>query len=457
MCLVSQHLNDTICALATPPGVGGLAVIRCAGRLAFELCDRDFNSRVRLADAADHTIHYGWWEHDGVRVDSVTCSVFRAPHSYTGDDVIEIGCHGGPHVTAQIIRSLLDNGARLAEPGEFTKRAFLNRKLDLTQVEAVADLIHAQSRMGAQTAARQLAGGFTRRLAALRQHLLDVCGLLELELDFSEEDVEFVDRTALLAALTDGNAIADQLAASAASAEILRSGFYVAVVGYPNAGKSSLFNALLDRERAIVSDIAGTTRDYLEESIFLEGYTVRLYDTAGLRSSDDTIEMQGVRLTTSLVEQSNLILVVNDASLGKHHSDALVSSLQDIAGTRPIVIVHNKSDLLEDPAAFSEKGSVAVSTIRGTGLESLRQALLEYARSSSEGVSDVLINGRQASILRDVSASCSSARAGILEGRSMDYVAVDVRAAIRYLGDISGETWSPDVLDTIFSRFCIGK
>lgn len=454
---MSQHLNDTICALATPPGVGGLAVIRCSGRLAFDLCDLCFHGRVRLTDATDHTIHYGWWEHGGVRIDSVTCSVFRTPHSYTGDDVVEIGCHGGPHVTTQIIRSLIDLGARPAEPGEFTRRAFLNRKLDLTQVEAVADLIHAQSRIGAQTAARQLAGGFTRRLAGLRQHLLDVCGLLELELDFSEEDVEFVDRTALVQALSDGIATADQLAASAASAEILRSGYYVAVVGYPNAGKSSLFNALLDRERAIVSDVAGTTRDYLEESIFLDGYTIRMYDTAGLRDSEDMIEMQGVRLTSSLIEQSNLVLVVNDASLGKHHSDELVNSLRRLTGTRPIVIVQNKSDLVGNLFSLNDEQCVAVSTIRGAGLDALRATLLDFARASSEGVSDVLVNARQANILRDISTSCYSARAGVLEGRSMEYVAVDVRAAIRLLGDISGETWSPDVLDTIFSRFCIGK
>lgn len=453
-----QHIaNDTICALATPPGVAGLAVVRLSGPDAFLIGDHAFKGKTPLADASAHTIHYGWWQFDDVRIDSVTCSVFRAPHSYTGEEVLEIGCHGGPHVTDQILRSLVALGARPAEPGEFTKRAFINRKMDLTQVEAVADLIHAQSRIGAQTAARQLAGGFTRRLSALRQHLLDVCGLLELELDFSEEDVEFVDRTALLADLDHGISTASALAASASSAEVLRSGFYVAVVGYPNAGKSSLFNALLDRDRAIVSDIPGTTRDYLEETIFVDGYTIRLFDTAGIRATPDTIEMHGIRLTTSLIEQSNLVLVVNDASLGMDHSDDLVADLTPRLGQRPLRILQNKIDLVDDDGVHGRPQDLPISTLRGHGIASLRELLASYARTSTEGITDVLVNARQAALLRSIADSLRSARAGVADGLSNDYIAVDVRSAIRALGDIVGETWSPDILDTIFSRFCIGK
>lgn len=450
-------LSDTICALATPPGVGGLAVVRCSGSAAFDVCDTRFRGRVTLNNADDHTIHYGWWNVDAVRIDSVTCSVFRAPNSYTGEHVVEIGCHGGPMIVEQIITSLTGAGARLAEPGEFTKRAFLNRKLDLTQVEAVADLIHAQSRVGAQTAARQLAGGFTKRLAGLREHLLRVCGLLELELDFSEEDVEFVDRTALLAALDEGITIAERLAASAASAEILRSGLQVAVVGYPNAGKSSLFNAMLSRERAIVSDVPGTTRDYLEEMLFIDGFCIRLIDTAGIRSSDDVIEMQGVRLTKSLVEQSNMVLIVNDASLGYHHSEALAADLASVTGSRPLLTVQNKMDLVGDEGEVFEEGTVYVSTHRGTGLSALRDALADVARKNGDVIADVLVNARQANLLRSLASSLQQASAGIQQGLSMEYVAVDVRTAIRHLGDIGGETWSPDILETIFSRFCIGK
>lgn len=450
-------LSDTICALATPPGVGGLAVVRCSGSTAFDLCDTRFRGRVTLNEADDHTIHYGWWNVNDVRIDSVTCSVFRAPNSYTGEHVVEIGCHGGPIIVEQIITSLIDAGARLAEPGEFTKRAFLNRKLDLTQVEAVADLIHAQSRVGAQTAARQLAGGFTKRLAGLREHLLHVCGLLELELDFSEEDVEFVDRTALLGALDEGTSIAERLASSAASAEILRYGLVVAVVGYPNAGKSSLFNAMLSRERAIVSDVPGTTRDYLEETLFIDGYCIRLIDTAGIRASEDVIEMQGVRLTKSLVEQSNMVLIVNDASLGFGHSAALASDLASVTGFRPMLTVQNKIDLVADDNKASTEGDICVSAVRGIGLSALRDALSEVARKNGDVVADVLVNARQASLLRSLGSALQQASRGIQDGRSMDYVAVDVRTAIRHLGDIAGETWSPDILETIFSRFCIGK
>lgn len=432
-------------------------MVRCSGSTAFDVCDTRFRGRVTLNEADDHTILYGWWNVNDVRIDSVTCSVFRAPNSYTGEHVVEIGCHGGPIIVEQIITSLIEAGARLAEPGEFTKRAFLNRKLDLTQVEAVADLIHAQSRVGAQTAARQLAGGFTKRLAGLREHLLNVCGLLELELDFSEEDVEFVDRTALLAALDEGITIAERLAASAASAEILRSGLQVAVVGYPNAGKSSLFNAMLSRERAIVSDVPGTTRDYLEETLFVDGYCIRLIDTAGIRSSDDVIEMQGVRLTKSLVEQSNMVLIVNDASLGHGHSEALASDLASVTGSRPMLTVQNKIDLVADDNKTTAEGDICVSAVRGTGLSALRDALSEVARKNGDVIADVLVNARQASLLRSLASSLQQASAGIQEGRSMDFVAVDVRTAIRHLGDIAGVTWSPDILETIFSRFCIGK
>jgi tRNA modification GTPase len=352
---------------------------------------------------------------------------------------------------------LIAEGCRYADPGEFTKRAFLHNKLDLTQEEAVADIIHAQSRVGAQTAARQLAGGFTRRLSVLRQHLLDVCGLLELELDFSEEDVEFVDRSKLRTLLAEGQSIASTLASSAASAEILRSGLHVAVVGYPNAGKSSLFNALLARERALVSDTPGTTRDYLEESIVVQGYTIRLFDTAGLRSSNDTIEMQGVRLTASLIDQCNMVLVVNDVSLGADHSSALVHDLEARIGTRPLVVVQNKSDLLGQASLSNTPACVYVSANTGLGVDALRGLLAEHAARSGDTALDVLVNARQAKHLQSVADLLGNASANITAAQPIDVISVDVRSAIRQLGELSGETWHPDVLESIFSRFCIGK
>lgn len=426
--------------------------------MAFSAADRFFSGSVTLSEAVDHSITYGWWVVEGARIDSITASVFRAPHSYTGENVVEIGCHGGSFVTEQILGSLLESGVRLAQPGEFTKRAFMNRKLDLTQAEAVADLIHAGSRMGAQTAARQLSGGFTRRLAGLRQQLLDVIGLLELELDFSEEDVEFVNRGVLRSTL---QAIIDEVditAASAHSAEVLRSGFHVAVVGYPNAGKSSLFNALLGRERAIVSDTPGTTRDYLTETLFVDGYSVHLIDTAGLRPTEDQIELQGIRLTTSLLEESDLILVVNDLSLGVAHSEVLVREIAGRFPSTPIFTVQNKVDMVNSGAAPEHDDNRAFcSASTGFGLDHLRAMFAERVRSSTSGISDVLVNARQAQLLRSIAGHLRFALGGIDEGLSSDLLSVDIRSSIRLLGDISGESWNPDVLDTVFSRFCIGK
>ncbi len=357
-----------------------------------------------------------------------------------------------------ILSTLLSTSARLAEPGEFTRRAFLNRKLDLTQAEAVADIIHAESHVGAQTAARQLAGGFTRRLSTLRGKLLDVIGLLELELDFSEEDVEFVDRSALRSSIIDIIDDVERTAGSVHSADVLRSGFHVAVVGYPNAGKSSIFNALLGRQRAIVSDVEGTTRDYLSEALLLEGYSIHLVDTAGLRNTNDTIELQGISLTRSLMEQSDIILVINDASQGVDHSDELVKDIRNRFHHLPVLVVHNKVDLIADGVpGDSGPDIVLCSAATGAGLDALREELVRRVREGTAGISDVLVNHRQAHLLRSIANHLRSALSALDTGGSSDLLAVDIRSAIRLMGDISGESWNPDVLDTVFSRFCIGK
>lgn len=447
--------TDTICALATPPGVAGLAVVRISGPRAFELCDVHFHGTSSATTAADHSITFGWWGSGDDRIDSVTLMVYRSPRSYTGEDVVEIGCHGGVFISDQIINSLLDSGARLADPGEFTKRAFLNRKLDLVQVEAVADIIHAASERGAQTAARQLAGGFTKRLESFRTGLLEVLGLLELELDFSEEDVEFVPRKTLGEQL---QAILHEImltAGSAHGASVLRSGFHVAVVGYPNAGKSSLFNALLLRHRAIVSDRPGTTRDYLAESLLIDGYAVHLIDTAGIRDTEDIIELEGIAITVSLMEQADLVLVLNDITEGVHHSDSLVEELTSRYPSTPVSLVQNKIDCVnaENPI----DGALWCSARTGQGVDAVRQHLMAFIRAQTSGINDVLVNDRQAKLLRVVAENLSSVLKGIEAKACNDELVVDLRQAIRVLGEITGETWSPDVLDTVFSRFCIGK
>jgi tRNA modification GTPase len=450
-------MSSTICALATPPGVAGLAVIRISGPEAVGVCAMSFRGAEALTTVADHTIHYGWWVDGDRRIDAVTATVFRNPHSYTGEDVVEVGCHGGPFVVEQILSSLHTAGIRPAEPGEFTRRAFINGKLDLTQVEAVADLIHAQTRVGAQTAARQLAGGFTKKLSHLREQLLSASGLLEVELDFSEEGYEFVSRSAFAETLDETLTFTQRLVDSAASAEVLRSGFYAAVVGFPNAGKSSLFNALLDRPRAIVSHIPGTTRDYLEESVIIDGYTIHLYDTAGLRNTEDTIELQGILLTDSLLEQSDLILVVNDAAEGFDHSDALAASLRDRYQGTPLLIVQNKMDLVEGLVPPNRGTDIPSSSKEFGGIEHIRKQLVAAVKHSSSGIQDILVNARQAALLRTLAQHLASARQALDVHAPADLIAIDIRAAVRIMGELSGETWNPDVLDTVFSRFCIGK
>ena len=449
--------SDTICARATPPGIAGLAVIRLSGPDAIAIADRHINGRVSPNEAMARTVHQGWWMDGDVRIDEITYVVFTAPKSYTGEHVVEVSCHGGYFVTEQILTSLIGDGARLAEPGEFTKRAFMNGKMDLTQVEAVADILHAESRVGARTAAKQLAGGFTRRLTETREKLIGVLGLLELELDFSEEDVEFVDRTHLRNSVQEIINASINLAGTASSAEVLRSGFTCAVVGFPNAGKSSLFNALLSRERAIVSDVEGTTRDYIEETIHLHGFSVRLIDTAGLRTSSDAIEVQGMVLTRSIIEQANLVLIVNDVSQGLHASASLVDELRRQVGPFDAVVVQNKSDLLQSELSDVGTNDLLVSAKTGSGIDELRDLLYDRVKVSAEGISDVLVNARQAQLLQQLVVCLRSVITGMDEGLSSDYLAVDLRAALRILGDVTGEVWDPDVLEHVFSRFCIGK
>lgn len=449
-----MNVSDTICALATPPGVAGLAVIRVSGSESFKIADLFFRGQVSLVDSASHTIHFGWWWDGEDRVDSVTCSVFRAPSSYTAEDVVEVGCHGGHVVVGRIISCITLAGCRHALPGEFTRRAFLNGKLDLTQAEAVADIIHAESSAGASAAARQLAGGFTRRLDELYDRLTHAVGLLELELDFAEEDITFVNRDDLVKLIGDIQAASDKYADLARAAEMLRSGFYCAVAGYPNAGKSSLFNALLRNERAIVSEVPGTTRDYLEEVLYIDGYSVHLYDTAGLRDSADAVEMAGIRMASSLLERSNMILVVNDASLGEHNSAELMQSLQSSYPDRSICLLQNKADLVTGVAKFT---GIHVSALTGVGLDAVEMALLSAVKASTAAITDVLVNARQAGLLRSVARAVDQALSALSSGATNELVVVDLRDALALLGEITGRTWHPDILQQVFARFCIGK
>ncbi|NQW30611.1 MAG: tRNA uridine-5-carboxymethylaminomethyl(34) synthesis GTPase MnmE [Ignavibacteria bacterium] len=462
-------LPDTICAVATPIGVAGLAVIRVSGADCIPICDTFFVGKSALTASSSHSVHYGWWKWSGVKIDAVTCTLFRNPNSYTGEDVVEIGCHGGPYVSEQIVDSLISAGARAALPGEFTKRAFINGKLDLTQVEAIADLIHAESKLGVQIAARQLASGFTKRLNAMQSHLEKSSALLELELDFSEEDIEFVNRAQLLEHLSVVNSELESLIFSSKGAELLRSGVHCTLVGYPNAGKSSLFNAILGKDRAIVSELPGTTRDYIEDTKLIGGFTFHFFDTAGIRQTTDSIELAGITLGRGIMEQSNIILVVNDSTLGFDHSSPLVTDVQSMFPDTAVWVVQNKIDnaagskndvkVATGGSSESELSvlSVPSSAISPSGTDVLVSELVSMAKGRTNIVGDALVNRRQTILLKQAQQSVNSAIEALANALSAELVAVDMRQALRHISEVLGTSFNQDILDSVFSDFCIGK
>ncbi len=444
----------TIVAQATPPGISGLAVIRLSGDDAVCIAEKCFRGVRTIAGAPSHTILYGRIYASERVVDTVTVSIFLKPNSYTGEDVIEIGCHGGTVVINEILELLLAAGAVAAGPGEFTRRAFLNGKLDLSQVEAVADIIHAVSVPGVRTAVRQLQGEFTGRLRTLRTRLLDISGLLELELDFSEEGLTFVSRMDILRLLNEAIVFCRDLYGAYRAGDILRSGFRVAIVGFPNSGKSTLFNAILGRERAIVSELPGTTRDYLEEAILLGGMKFLFTDTAGLRDASDIIELEGIRLVHEILAMADLVLVLNDVSKGENFSDKLFEELHVKYPDYAFLLLQNKVDLI---AQNSLGKGMPISAQRGDGVGELLNAIYAIAAKSVERVGDILINRRHYDLLVSAENALHDARTGLEGGLENELIAIDMRRATSVLGELTGESWNEEVLDRIFSSFCIGK
>ena len=326
-----RNSENTIIALSTPPGVSGLAVIRISGKESFSLIEQVFrkinNNLIKIENLQSHTIHYGKIIDNNDLIDFVTISIFKNPTSYTGENIIEIGCHGGIPVVEKILSLLIRNGAIQALPGEFTRRAFINGKLDLTQIEAVGDLIHSQSNLSQSAAARQLSGELSKKINNLIKILLDVASLVELGLDFSEEDIVFIQKEKILKELNFVKKYCLDLFSDYSSSEIIKNGFYLAIAGKPNAGKSSLFNALLNRKRAIVSEVKGTTRDYIEENLIIKDINIRLFDTAGLRQSDDIIEIEGILLSKEIIENSNMVIIINDINDGIENSKHIYEAI----------------------------------------------------------------------------------------------------------------------------------
>ena len=442
--------SDTIAAISTPAGVGGIAVVRVSGTDALPCVLR----HLSVATLEDRHATYCRFDD----LDDVVAAYFHK--GYTGEPTVEISCHGSLYVQQAMLQTLADDGARMAEPGEFTMRAFRNGRLNLSQAEAVADLIDAVTPTQHQLAVSQLRGGYADELKALRQQLLDLTSLLELELDFSQEDVEFANRSQLIHLVGSLSLRINSLRNSFRLGNALKRGIPTAIIGRPNAGKSSLLNALLADDRAIVSPIAGTTRDTVEETFSIGGFTFRLIDTAGLHQTDDPLENLGIKRSIAAAAQADIILYVHDAT--RSFSDALadMQSLQDAGVSlegKHLWIVNNKMDL-PDAVSPTPGVGIAVSSTQGTGLDRLRQVMVDAVSCDKAASSDILLtNARHYDALGRADAALRQVAAALTQGIPADLVAVDLRDALYHLGSITGEVVPDDILGNIFSRFCIGK
>jgi len=452
--------DDTIVALATPPGIGAIGVIRLSGKSTFKIVNNLFPSKDLIQEAAN-TLHVGYLKHNNKVVDEVVLSLFRSPKSYTGEDVIEISCHGSPFIHQQIIAACIEQGARLAKPGEFTQRAFLNGKLDLAQAEAVADVIASNTEASHKAALHTMRGGFSSKLKELRERLIRFSALIELELDFSQEDVEFADRTAFDNLITELTQSTDQLIGSFQLGNVIKNGVSVAIIGKPNAGKSTLLNTLLNENRAIVSDIPGTTRDTIEEVINIDGILFRLIDTAGIRQhTADTIESAGVERSLEKMKQANLVLYLFDAKDEKTEVAEKKAEL-DRQYINYLLLANKIDEPGEESARkkFSEfEKMIFISAKRNLHTEVLKRKMVDAVlEGTTPAESTIVTNARHYHALKEVKKSLDDIKAGMDNKLPGDLLALDIRRCLHYLGEITGQVSNEDMLDLIFSKFCIGK
>ena len=464
MAMVKTKEMNTICAISTPYGSGGIAVIRVSGESAIPIVDSLFHGRKSLLEAAAYTIHYGEIRREikGDRLevkgeddilDQVLVSVFRAPHSFTGEDVVEIACHGSLYIQQTLLQWLVDAGCQLAKAGEFTQRAFLNGKMDLTEAEAVADLIAAQTKAEKDLALSQLRGGISNELAALRERLLTITSLIELELDFADhEELEFADRSQLNELAQEIDTKIGRLVASFKTGNAIKQGIPVAIIGAPNVGKSTLLNALLGEERAIVSDIQGTTRDTIEDTLVLGGMLFRFIDTAGLRQTEDTIESMGIERSRQAAQKAAVIIHLQDAT---KPVDTL-SELEDISGKK-IIQVYNKVDLLGERREAKGEERIFLSAKSGE-VEVLKEQLITYATEQCDMRNAVTIsNTRHYEALVRAQEAIRRVQEGLHMQVSGEFLSMDLKDCLTALGEITGQISSQEVLNNIFSKFCIGK
>lgn len=473
--------TETIAAIATARGEAALAIVRLSGPEAVQIATSCFRG-ADLGNAASHTAHVGYIiDAEGHEVDQVVVVLFKAPRSVTGENVVEISCHGGDFASQFILKTLVDHGARLANPGEFTQRAFLNGKMDLTQAEAVADLIHASSSMAHRVSLNHIQGRYSEKLSALRAELLELCAFIELELDFSEEDVDFADKGRLVTLLDQISRLLNELLSSYQLGVLVRDGVRVVIGGRPNAGKSTLLNALAGRDRAIVSDIPGTTRDEIEAEVEIKGLRFRFVDTAGLREARDVIEAEGVRRAKESIESADLLLYVFDVTLGLDEEEkAWLRDIKERHDHLPVVLIANKSDQLAADHAGTKKSATKESGVNKSSVPEIQNAMLLSAESGRQDAavlehlvekmlvivakdlnqmegSPVVMNQRHQSHLGNAFQAVTSAQQAMAMDATGDTLALDLRIALHELGHITGEITNEDVLDQIFSRFCIGK
>lgn len=448
-------MNETICAVSTPPGRGGIAIVRVSGKGALEIAQRVWAGKP-LKDVVSHSAHFGnVVDADGSVLDQAVATVFRGPHSFTGEDVVEYSVHGSLYVQKTLLEALVRNGARIASPGEFTRRAFVNGRLDLAEAEAVADVIASSSKAAHALAVSQLQGRFSSHIKSLRDKLVDLAALLELELDFSEEDVTFADRGRLVELARAIVAHVSKLISTFSSGRAICEGVPVAIVGRPNAGKSSLLNALLGIDRAIVSDIPGTTRDTIEDSADIGGITFRFIDTAGLRTTKDPVESLGIERAYASLSSARIILWLVDPDLTKDEAEQTLESFNTSKSSdSKIVILHSKSDLLSKKAGLN---GIALSVKTGEGIDELRKKLYEIAAEGLPSDESLIVtNARHHAALMEANESLQMLIDG-MDILTTDLLAEHLRGAISSLSAITGEITSDTVLHTIFSRFCIGK
>ncbi len=462
---MSHHLTDTIVALATPSGVGAIGVIRLSGPDAIRIANSVFHGKD-LEQQASHTVHFGTIRNDEGRIlDEVLATVFVAPRSYTGENVVEVSCHGSDYIIQELMQLFIQKGARTANPGEYTLRAFLNGQMDLSQAEAVADLIASSSQSSHAIAMQQMRGGFSDEIKKLRQELIDFASLIELELDFSEEDVEFADRSKLEALVQQIQRIIKALLDSFQLGNVLKNGVSTVIAGRPNAGKSTLLNALLNEERAIVSEIAGTTRDTIEEVLNIKGVQFRIIDTAGIRDATDTIEAIGVEKTLQKVQSSALLVYVFDV-VDTQPEDVRTDLEKLVHENIHVLVVANKMDLnpyTKKEHYFPENSTadyhwVPVSALNKMNIDYLKESLHDAVLSKKVNLeSTIVANARHYEALQKSYEDLDRVLQGLSTGITSDFVAMDIRASLHHLGEITGEISTDDLLGNIFGRFCIGK